>query len=73
MLTSNKCGNLRPNVNISEAELRTVKSFPCLYVRDYYELQMISYNRLNIYPERDMFHMGNNYKKLIRRVFHMCP
>lgn len=32
MLTSTPCGNLRPNVNISEAKLRMVKSFLCLYV-----------------------------------------
>lgn len=32
MLTSTPCGNLRPNVNISEAKLKKVKSFLCLYV-----------------------------------------
>lgn len=33
MLTSTPCGNLRPNVNISEAKLRKLKSFLCLCMR----------------------------------------
>lgn len=47
ILTSTPCGNLRPNVNSSAAKLRVGKK-SVLYVRDYYKLQIISYNWVNI-------------------------